>query len=76
MQEPAPVVRLLDASSTPYTYMVWVQFSDYPMMFSGRGELYSRIDETLRGSGIEVSAEIHEVRYRKLNSSSTENFGR
>jgi small-conductance mechanosensitive channel len=62
---PAPVVRLMSADSTPYTYMVWLHFADYPTMFAGRDELYREIDSVLRAAGIDIAAEIHEVRYRK-----------
>jgi small-conductance mechanosensitive channel len=68
MRDPAPVARILDASTTPYTYMVWVQFSNYPMMFAGRSEVYTAIDETLRGAGIEISANIQEIRHRKIEA--------
>jgi small-conductance mechanosensitive channel len=63
---PAPVARLMDANSTPYTYMIWVNFPNYPSMFAGRGELYGAMDETLRAAGIEVAADIKEIRYRQI----------
>lgn len=75
MRDPAPIVRLLDASKTPYSYIVLVQFSNYLMMFAGRGEIYLRIDEMLRDAGIAIAAEIHEVRYHSVEASSKEAFG-
>lgn len=62
---PAPVVRLMSADSSPYGYMVWLHFADYPTMFAGRDELYREIDSVLRSAGISIAADIHEVRYRR-----------
>lgn len=67
LPSPEPIVRLMSADSTPYTYMVWLHFSDYPTMFAGREELYREIDSVFRAEGIAIAAEIHEVRYRKQN---------
>ena len=61
---PAPVVRLMSADSSPYTYMVWLHFENYPTMFAGREELYSEVDLVLRDHGIAVAADIYEVRYK------------
>lgn len=63
-RDPEPVVRLMDASGSPYSYMVWVQFPNYPTMFAGRDELYRAIDETLRAAEIEIAADIQEIRLR------------
>ncbi len=59
---PAPVVRLMYADSSPYTYMVWVHFDNYPSMFAGREELYTAIDAALRAEGISIAADIQEVK--------------
>lgn len=61
---PAPVVRLMSADSSPYTYMVWLHFADYPKMFEGREELYLEIDAVFRSEGVAIAADIHEVNYR------------
>lgn len=64
MTDPLPVVRLNDATTVPYTYMVWVHFPSYPAMFAGREQLFREIHEALRRSGIQVAAEIEEIRHR------------
>ena len=73
-KEPGPVVRLMDAQSSPYTYMVKVQFPNYPAMFAGRDELYREIDKALRKSGIFVSADIQEIRSRKSTPKPTAEY--
>ena len=59
---PAPVVRLMNAEKSPYEYMVWLHFEDYPTMFAGREELYRSIDAILRAEQIAIAADIQEVR--------------
>ncbi|SPJ31441.1 mechanosensitive ion channel family protein [Falsiruegeria mediterranea] len=68
LQDPAPVARLMDGTSNPYTYMVWVHFSNYPAMFAGREQLYGEIHRTLKGEGLQISAEIHEIRHRAVGT--------
>lgn len=65
LKEPPPVVRLTDASTQPYTYMVWVYFSNYPAMYRGREELYREIHNSLKLAGIGPAAEIQEWRTRR-----------
>jgi small-conductance mechanosensitive channel len=65
---PKPVVRLMEASVTPYTYMIWVNFANYPTMFAGREELYREINAKLRASGIEIATDTLEVRHREIAS--------
>ena len=67
MKAPPPLVRLMDGEDTPYTYMVWVHFENYPTMFSGREELYREIDASLRNAGIPIASKIQEIRYRKVD---------
>ena len=62
MPTPAPVIRLMNAEKSPYEYMVWMHFEDYPTMFAGREELYRNIDNTLRAEGIAIAADIQEVK--------------
>jgi small-conductance mechanosensitive channel len=65
LKHPLPVVRLIDASTVPYTYMVWVHFPNYPAMFAGREELYREVHYALTRAGVQMAAEIHEVHARK-----------
>ena len=62
---PAPVVRLADATTIPYTYMVWVHFANYPAMFRGREEIFREIDAALRGVDVEPAPDIAEFRTRR-----------
>jgi small-conductance mechanosensitive channel len=64
LPSPAPVVRLSDATTIPYTYLVWVHFANYPAMFRGREEVFREIDTALRGVEIEPAADITEFRTR------------
>ncbi|ESQ12014.1 MAG: mechanosensitive ion channel [Thiohalocapsa sp. PB-PSB1] len=65
---PNPIVRLADASSLPYSYMVWVHLKNYPAMFRGREELYREIHRGLREAGIEVAPQVHEMRTRRAST--------
>lgn len=65
LKNPAPIIRLTDASTLPYTYMLWVSFANYPAMFRGREELYREIHYVLQRAGVTPAAEIHEWRGRK-----------
>jgi CRP-like cAMP-binding protein len=69
---PNPVVRLADAEGVPYSYMVWVHLRRYPDMFRGREELYREIHRSLQEAGIEVAAEVHEMRTRRARVTSGE----
>ncbi len=68
LKDPAPIVRLTNASTLPYTYMVWVAFANYPAMFRGREELYREIHYVLQRAGVTPSAEIHEWHGRKVST--------
>ncbi|MCE8519121.1 mechanosensitive ion channel family protein [Ruegeria pomeroyi] len=70
-RDPEPVVRLMDAGSSPYTYMIWVQFPNYPTMFAGRDELYRAIDDALRSADIEIATDIQEIRLRDFGKVKT-----
>lgn len=65
LKNPAPIIRLTNASTLPYTYMLWVSFANYPAMFRGREELYREIHYVLQRAGVTPAAEIHEWRGRK-----------
>ena len=72
LRHPLPVVRLLDASTVPYTYMVWVHFPNYPAMFAGREELYREVHYALNRAGVKVAPEIHEIHTRKAEIAKVE----
>ncbi|PLX48134.1 MAG: mechanosensitive ion channel protein MscS [Desulfobulbaceae bacterium] len=65
LKYPAPVVRLTDASTLPYTYMVWVHFANYPAMFRGREELYREIHYVLARAGVTPAVNVQEWRTRR-----------
>ena len=65
MKYPLPVVRLSNAETIPYTYMVWVHFRNYLAMFSGREELYQEVHLALKRANIGVSPEANELYVRK-----------
>jgi small-conductance mechanosensitive channel/CRP-like cAMP-binding protein len=69
---PSPVVRLADASSIPYSYMVWVHLKNYPAMFRAREELFREIHRGLREAGIEVSPQVRELRTRRAREVAAE----
>ncbi len=71
LDNPAPVARLIDGTTIPYTYMVWVHFQNYPVMFIGREELYCEIRHGLREAGLETAATIQEVRHRPVDPKPT-----
>lgn len=55
LKRPLPVVRLMDASTVPYTYLVWVHFPNYTSMFAGREELFREVHHAFRRSGVQPS---------------------
>jgi small-conductance mechanosensitive channel len=69
---PNPIVRLADASSVPYSYMVWVHLKGYPAVFRGREELFREIHRGLREAGIEVAPQVQELRTRRAQVASSE----
>ncbi len=72
LRNPLPVVRLSNASTIPYTYMVWVHFSSYPAMFAGREELFREVHYALKSAGIQIAPEAHEVHARKAQVTSAQ----
>lgn len=60
-KSPSPAVNLADASSNPYTYVVYVRFKDYPSHFAGRTDLYLNIHTYLTRAGIGTAAVKYEV---------------
>ena len=67
LKYPLPVVRLADATTVPYTYMVWVHYANYPAMFSGREQLFFEIHYALKDVGAQVSPPINELHSRRAN---------
>ncbi|MEP1521739.1 mechanosensitive ion channel family protein [Ascidiaceihabitans sp.] len=66
MKDPLPLVRLIDATTVPYTYMIWVHFPNYAAMFAGREQLFQEIHYALKDVGAQVSPDIHELRNRQV----------
>lgn len=69
---PHPVVRLADATTLPYSYMVWVHLKNYPAMFRAREELFREIHRALREAGIEMAPEVREWRSRRARVTTAE----
>lgn len=67
-----PVIRLADVSQSPYSYMIWVHFPNYPAMFAGREELFREVHEGLSAAGIQVAVDMQEVRYARAEHSQME----
>ncbi|MDR9501303.1 MAG: mechanosensitive ion channel family protein [Desulfurivibrionaceae bacterium] len=65
LKDPPPIIRLTDASTLPYTYMLWVSFANYPAMFRGREEVYREIHYVLKRAGVTPAIDIHEWRSRQ-----------
>jgi small-conductance mechanosensitive channel len=72
LKVPNPIVRLADASSVPYSYMVWVHLKNYPTVFRGREELFREIHRSLQEAGIEVAPQIQELRTRRARVANAE----
>jgi small-conductance mechanosensitive channel/CRP-like cAMP-binding protein len=72
LKDPLPLVRLIDASTIPYTYMIWVHFSNYPSMFAGREQLFQEIHYALKDVGAQVSPSINELHTKRADTMSVE----
>ncbi len=72
LKKPLPIVRIMDASTLPYTYMVWVHFANYPAMFVGREELFREVHYALKRAGIQVAPDIQEWHSREAYVSRSE----
>jgi small-conductance mechanosensitive channel len=66
----APVIRLADASSLPYRYLLWVHHDGYMSSFAGREELLSNIHRSFSEAGIQVTTEAQDVRVERKRSAS------
>jgi len=63
LPRPAPTVRLMDASGTPYLYTVWVHYGSYLSHFRGQEQLYIEIHKALKSAGVSPAGELHEIKY-------------
>jgi len=61
LHEPPPTIRLADASTVPYSYMVYVHFANYLAMFPGRDAMFREIDAELRRLGVRPAAASREL---------------
>ncbi len=72
LKKPLPVVRLTDASTVPYTYMVWVHFPNYTSMFAGREELFREIHHAFRRAGVQPSPTVRQMYTRAVEATMAE----
>ncbi|WPL14470.1 MULTISPECIES: mechanosensitive ion channel family protein [Thiorhodovibrio] len=72
LNRPLPVVRLANATTQPYEYMVWVHYDNYPAMFRGREELFREIHYAFLNAGIHISPQISEWRTRRADANTRE----
>lgn len=68
LRKPVPTVRLNDASSSPYKYMVWVHYRSYLAHFRGQEQLFLEIHSALRSAGVTPVGEVQEVRYARASA--------
>jgi len=61
LHEPAPVIRLADATTVPYRYMVWVHFASFVGQYVGRDALFAEIDAILKRAALKPSVTIQEI---------------
>ncbi|MBK1647143.1 mechanosensitive ion channel domain-containing protein [Rhabdochromatium marinum] len=72
LNRPLPVVRLANAMTQPYEYMVWVHYDNYPAMFRGREELFREIHYAFLNAGIHISPAVSEWRTRRADANTRE----
>lgn len=72
LNRPLPVVRLANASTQPYEYMVWVHYDNYPAMFRGREELFREIHYAFLNSGVHIAPPVSEWRTRRADPNTRE----
>lgn len=72
LKHPLPLVRLIDATTVPYTYMIWVHFPNYVSMFAGREQLFQEIHYALKDVGAQVSPSINELHTRRAETMEVE----
>lgn len=72
LKNPLPIVRLMDASTVPYTYMVWVHFPNYKSMFAGREELFREIHHAFKKAGVQPSPTVGQMLTRAVEATMAE----
>ena len=72
LKNPLPVVRLTDASTVPYTYMVWVHFPNYFAMFAGREEIFRAIHDSFKKAGVQASPTVKLIQTRAVEATMAE----
>lgn len=72
LKEPLPIVRLMDASTIPYAYMVWVHFPSYRSMFAGREELFREIHHAFKKAGMQPSPTVGQLHTRAVEATMAE----
>lgn len=65
LERPAPVVRLADATTQPYSYMVWVHYRNFPSMFRGREDLFREIDRRFKGAEMRPAPALSETLFAR-----------
>ena len=56
LQDPPPVIRLLDGGKRPFVYLVFVHFRDYQSLYLGTDDVFSQIWTHLDHAGIRPAA--------------------
>jgi len=72
LKNPLPVVRLMDATTIPYTYMIWVHFPRYISMFAGREELFREVHHAFKKAGIQPSPPVRQHLTRESEATMAE----
>jgi len=65
LRYPSPAVRLGDATTQPFKYMVYVYFQDYYSHWAGKSDLFSSIISYLSKTGISPAAVKYEIDTRE-----------
>ena len=68
LRDPSPKIRLADAASVPYRYMIYVHFTNYLAQFPGRDAVFREIDAELRRYGIQPATTTHEIQTSRRQS--------
>ncbi len=63
---PSPTIRIRDATSRPFKYMIYVYFPDFSSHWAGRSDLFERIENCLSRAGIAPAAVKYEVDTREV----------
>lgn len=63
---PSPTIRIRDATSRPFKYIVYVYFKDFSSYWAGRSDLFGRIEACLSRAGISPAAVKYEIDTREV----------